>query len=120
LNYFSRRNLVSTTALLLLVFDLFFDHISATPIYAYETITKKYTFNTGFGHLQKSYNIIVDIPTQTYDYYSSASHPWGVIKYYGSYEFHLSKYIVPESVGNIPQIIASYTDGGKKKLQTRS
>jgi len=116
LRHFSRKK-VSIIFLSLLFFELSFFNSSLQPtVHAYETITRRYSFETGWHLYEKSYDIIVEIPTQTYDYYSSASHPWSIIEYDGSYEFHLSKYVVPDSVGNIPQIIVSYTNGGEEEI----
>ena len=115
LECFSRKR-VSIIVLFLLFFELSLFNPSLQPtVHAYETITRRYSFETSW-YLTRTYDIIVEIPTQTYDYYGSASHPWSIIEYDGRYEFHLSKYVVPDSVGNIPQIIASYTNGGEEEI----
>lgn len=106
----------STIVLLILVLELCFLNLSLQrTVHAYETITRRYSFETGW-YSTKTYDIIVEVPTQTYDYYGSASHPWAYWEIDGTFEFHLSKYVIPDSVGNIPQTIASYTNGGEEEI----
>ena len=80
-----------------------------------QSIVKTFSFEIGWNK-KKHYQIEVEIPSETYNYYATASHPYAIIEHNNNYEFHFSKYVAPESLGNLPDLIASYTNGGEEEV----